>query len=73
LLLYLVRHGETESNRAGLALGRADVPLNDRGLDQVKRLGEALAQERFAAIYCSPLMRTRQTATRSWNTTGWLQ
>ena len=62
MLLYLVRHGETESNRAGLALGRADVPLNDRGLEQVKRLGEALARERFAAIYCSPLIRTRQTA-----------
>ena len=57
-----MRHGETESNRTGLALGRADVPLNDHGHEQVKRLGEALARERFAAIYCSPLMRTRQTA-----------
>ncbi|MEE8347570.1 MAG: histidine phosphatase family protein, partial [Dehalococcoidia bacterium] len=28
--LFLVRHGETESNRRGLALGRDDVPLNER-------------------------------------------
>lgn len=62
MLLYLVRHGETESNRAGLALGRADVPLNERGLWQAGRLAEALASERFAAIYTSPLMRARQTA-----------
>lgn len=62
MLLYLARHGETESNRAGLALGRADVPLNEHGLWQAGRLAEALAGERFAAIYTSPLMRARQTA-----------
>lgn len=62
MLLYLVRHGETESNRAGLALGRADVPLNEKGLWQAARVGEALADEPFAAIYTSPLSRTRQTA-----------
>ena len=62
VLLYLVRHGETESNRAGLALGRADVPLNERGMRQARCLGEALAGEPFAVIYTSPLARTRQTA-----------
>ncbi len=60
--LYVVRHGETESNRAGLALGRADVPLNERGLRQARCLGEALAADPFVAVYTSPLMRTRQTA-----------
>jgi len=60
--LYLVRHGETDSNRAGLALGRADVPLNGRGLWQAQRLGEALAGEALAAVYTSPLTRARQTA-----------
>lgn len=62
MLLYLVRHGETDSNRAGLALGRADVPLNERGMWQAGCLGEALAREPFAAVYTSPLTRTRQTA-----------
>lgn len=60
--LYLVRHGETESNRAGLALGRADVPLNERGLWQAQQLGAALAGEPLTAVYASPLMRARQTA-----------
>jgi probable phosphoglycerate mutase len=62
VILYLVRHGETESNRAGLALGRADVPLNEKGLWQAARVGEALAQEPIAAVYTSPLTRARQTA-----------
>lgn len=62
MLLYLVRHGETEANRNGLALGRADVPLNERGLRQAQRLSEALASERLAAIYASPLSRAQQTA-----------
>jgi broad specificity phosphatase PhoE len=60
--IFLVRHGETESNRQGLALGRADVPLNDTGRWQAGRLGRALAAQPLAAIYSSPLVRTMDTA-----------
>jgi broad specificity phosphatase PhoE len=60
--LLLVRHGETDANKDGLALGRLDVPLNETGLSQAKALGEALASEPAVAIYSSPLTRTRQTA-----------
>lgn len=62
MILYLVRHGETESNRAGLALGRADVPLNDRGRWQAQRAGIALAREPLVAVYSSPLSRAFDTA-----------
>lgn len=62
MILYLVRHGETESNRNSLALGRADVPLNERGLAQAERLGDALATEPMSAVYSSPLARAEQTA-----------
>jgi broad specificity phosphatase PhoE len=60
--LVLVRHGETESNRLNLALGRDDVPLNERGLWQADRVGRALAREPLAAVYSSPLRRTLDTA-----------
>lgn len=60
--LLLVRHGETEYNRQGLALGRADVPLNETGLAQAEALGRGLATERFDAIYASPLQRAFRTA-----------
>lgn len=60
--LFLVRHGETESNRLGLALGRADVPLNEHGRWQAQRLARALAAEPLAAVYSSPLARALDTA-----------
>ena len=60
--MILVRHGETEANRSGLALGRADVPLNETGLRQAEQLGAALAIEPVTAVYASPLVRARQTA-----------
>ena len=60
--LFLVRHGETESNRMGLALGRADIPLNEHGRWQAQRLAEGLAGEPLAAVYSSPLLRALHTA-----------
>ncbi len=60
--LYLVRHGETESNRRGLALGRDDVPLNEHGIWQAERVGRALASEPLVAVYSSPLRRALDTA-----------
>ncbi len=60
--LFLVRHGQTDANRDGLALGRSDIPLNELGVSQARCLAEALADEPFAAVYASPLQRTRQTA-----------
>jgi broad specificity phosphatase PhoE len=62
--LLLVRHGETESNRKGLALGRADVPMNGLGQEQATQLAEALRREPIGAVYTSPLSRTRETAGR---------
>jgi broad specificity phosphatase PhoE len=62
VILYLVRHGETESNRMGLALGRADVPLNERGLAQTARIADELSQEPIGAVFSSPLSRTLHLA-----------
>ena len=60
--LFLVRHGETEYNRRGLALGRADAPLNETGRQQADRLRQALAEVPFTAVYASPLARAVDTA-----------
>ncbi len=60
--LILVRHGETESNRERLALGREDVPLNERGRRQAAAVAASLAGVPVAAVYSSPLCRAVETA-----------
>lgn len=60
--LFLLRHGETAHNAGQLALGREDVPLNERGVEQANLLGAALASEPITAIFSSPLQRATATA-----------
>jgi phosphoserine phosphatase len=60
--IFLVRHGETEYNRTGRFQGRNDQPLNERGRRQAQALAEALQEEKFTAIYTSPLPRSLETA-----------
>lgn len=62
LAVVLVRHGQTAFNAARRAVGRLDVPLDERGREQVSRLRDALAEVRFEAVYSSPLSRARDTA-----------
>jgi broad specificity phosphatase PhoE len=62
MILYLIRHGETSHNRDGLGLGRADVPLTARGLEQAAAVGARLADEPLDYILASPLQRAWRTA-----------
>ena len=61
-LIILVRHGECEGNIKGMFRGRADFPLNKRGLVQAEDLSRVLKKFPLKYIYCSPLYRARQTA-----------
>jgi broad specificity phosphatase PhoE len=60
--LILIRHGETDANKARLALGRADVELNEHGRWQAQRLALSLKDKPIDAIYSSPLKRALATA-----------
>ncbi len=59
--LILIRHGETEHNKGNITLGRADVPLNERGIAQARAVASSFTR-RPAAIYASPLRRAFDTA-----------
>jgi probable phosphoglycerate mutase len=50
--LILVRHGETDSNKASLALGRDDVELNETGRWQAQRVADALRSQPI--VPCTP-------------------
>lgn len=60
--IVLIRHGETEWNRLERFQGRADVPLNQEGLEQAERLAQRLKEVPLTKIYTSSLMRARKTA-----------
>jgi probable phosphoglycerate mutase len=60
--LCLVRHGETEWNAEGRVQGQTDIPLSAHGHAQAHAAAEALCRHDFTAVYCSDLIRVRQTA-----------
>ncbi len=61
-ILWLVRHGQTDWNQEGRYQGQLDLPLNQAGREEARRQAAILAQRPLAAIYCSDLLRARQTA-----------
>ena len=59
--LWLVRHGETEANVAGLYSGHAPTPLTERGIAQAQTLGTLLRNVPVDNVLCSDLERARHT------------
>jgi probable phosphoglycerate mutase len=60
--VMLIRHGATVLSAEDRFAGSTDVELSDEGRNQARRLGERLADADLAAVYVSPLSRTRETA-----------
>ncbi|HEX9616755.1 MAG TPA: histidine phosphatase family protein [Anaerolineales bacterium] len=61
--VYLIRHGATGLSSENRFSGGTDVDLSETGRWQAGRLAERLADDRIAAVYCSPMRRTLETAT----------
>lgn len=59
--LWLVRHGETEANVAGLYSGHAPTPLTERGIAQAQTLGTLLRNVPVDNVLCSELERAHHT------------
>jgi probable phosphoglycerate mutase len=71
-ILTLVRHGETPANVEGIWHGSIDTQLTEKGLRQAERVARHLAntRPRAAAVYASPLTRSRLTARAIANALG---
>lgn len=68
--LYLLRHGALSADSHARFIGQTDLPLSPEGFRQVRRLGEALRDFGIETIYCSDLLRSRQTAALIGEETG---
>ena len=60
--IYILRHVESEANRAGVGLGRTDSPPTELGRRQIAATSDALAQAPLSRILTSPLQRARLLA-----------
>lgn len=61
-MLILLRHGETEFNRAGRWQGQIDSPLTEKGRSQARTAAERLKEMPVDTILASPLGRALDTA-----------
>lgn len=59
--IYLVRHAESEQNKAIITLGN-DTSLSEVGAKQAESVGERFSKISIDVIISSPLERTRKTA-----------
>lgn len=61
-LVYVVRHGETDLNAKNAFRGWIDVPLDSNGKKQAQQAAEYLKGKGIRTVYCSDLIRARETA-----------
>jgi len=67
--IYLIRHGETAGNAAGV-VQMPETPLSERGVGQAERLGQRLADHGIERILTSDYARASMTADAVQRATG---
>ena len=62
MILYLIRHGQTDWNKGRKLQGRTDIPLNENGRAVAELTREGFKEIPFDMAFTSPLKRARETA-----------
>lgn len=62
MIMYIIRHGETDWNRVRRVQGHTDIPLNDYGRHLAEQTAEGMKDIPIDLIYTSPLSRAKETA-----------
>lgn len=60
--INLIRHGLTDGNLKGQYIGRTDLPVTPEGVKELRLLKENIEYPFIERLYCSPMLRCRQTA-----------
>lgn len=62
MILYMIRHGETDFNKQRRIQGQSDIPLNAYGRELARKTGKGLKDVGFDLVITSPLIRAKETA-----------
>ena len=62
MILYVVRHGETEKNKYGLIQGQTECDLSNNGIEKAKELIPVVRNLKIDVVISSPLKRAYDTA-----------
>ncbi len=62
MMLYIIRHGETEWNKVKRLQGQTDIPLAEEGIRLARETGEGMRDLPIDLVLTSPLTRAVQTA-----------
>ena len=60
-MLYVIRHGQVDTNIKNQVNGWNEEKLNSVGIQQAINAGNQLKNIKIDVVFCSPLLRTRQT------------
>lgn len=61
MIIFIVRHCETQENKRGIVMGQLNGKLSNNGLVQCQKLAKRLKDECFDYIYSSDLKRAVDT------------
>ncbi len=70
VVIVFATHATSLDNEARVASGHADVALSVRGRRQATELGERYRDDHFAAVFCSDLRRSWETAELAFGSRG---
>ena len=60
--VFMIRHGESETNKKNLLTGWLDALLTEQGKAEAEQVGKRLSSIKFDKVYTSDLSRARETA-----------
>jgi probable phosphoglycerate mutase len=60
--IYLIRHGEITQSSPRRFVGQSDLPLTDRGREQMRQVAGYLVDRGVRRVLCSPLSRCVESA-----------
>ncbi|MBW1973132.1 MAG: hypothetical protein DRG20_04490 [Deltaproteobacteria bacterium] len=60
--IYIVRHGNTLWNKDKIFRGHKDIPLDETGKEEAKKVADVMSEIKIDKIFSSPLLRAKETA-----------